>query len=92
MKITRTITIDSEIWAKAKNKTDSLSGTINELLKMWIKNASDKPNIKELDRARLKITELETEISIKTDTLEKYKTKVGDLDDDVVQVLTRKND
>ena len=40
-KITRNITIDAETWALAKQRTESVSSTIDYLLKRWVETESE---------------------------------------------------
>jgi len=51
MKITKTISINPEVWLKAQRKTDNVSGTIESLLDKWSEEAPDKDMS---DREKLK--------------------------------------
>jgi len=71
MKSQLNITIDTEILAKVRRKTDNLSGTVNDLLKSWIETVADKENMEEteqlkhqLDEHRAKEAAMEAELKI----------------------------
>ena len=40
-KIIKTISVDGDVWAKAKLRTESISGTINFLLTRWVETEAE---------------------------------------------------
>ena len=63
VKIIRNITIDSDIWVKAKQRTDSVSGTINFLLKRWIEIESETYERNKIETMKLELEETKAEMA-----------------------------
>lgn len=69
MKVTKTITINAETWTKCKDKTDSISGTINFLLDRWLETEAEnyernKINTmkNELEKERARVAAIQKEM------------------------------
>lgn len=63
MKTAVTISIDNEIMAKTRLRTDNISGTIQELLKEWIKNAPEIQEMNEIKKIKLQLQQKEAEMA-----------------------------
>lgn len=69
MKVTRNITIDSETWQLAKRKTESISGTINQLLGHWVKTTADIEGAKDMDKVKRELEDKKMEMTKMMDRL-----------------------
>lgn len=76
-KLTRTITIESELWKKFKMKTDNCSGTIQNMIEQYVyhnkeKDMDTEKQLKhELEIQKARLATLEVELKKKQDEVEK---------------------
>jgi len=63
MKIIRNITVDAEVWAKAQQKTDSVSGTIDFLLRRWIETEAEDFERNKIQTYKLQVDEMKAKLA-----------------------------
>lgn len=78
MKVTRQITIDSEVLLKAKMKTNNVSGTINELLRNWVETSADEAVRTEKEKIKSELELLKVEMAKKQKEIDDMKKKEED--------------
>lgn len=74
-KIVKNICIDAETWAKAMQKTDSVSGTINFLLKRWVETEADNYERNKLETMKLQMQENQAKMAALQKELAEIKEK-----------------
>lgn len=89
MKTTKSITIDSDLWLEAQNRTNNISATISELLSEWVKTAKEKPDLKDLEKTRAELESEKKKAAALSKKIKEYENKLGKVDDNVVKILTR---
>jgi len=64
MKATKSITIDPEVWAKAKLRTDNISGTLEFLLRRWVETEAETYERNKIEQAAIEIDELKARLAV----------------------------
>jgi len=73
VKVTRTVNIDLDVWEKAKLKTDSISSTLNTLLRKWVETVEDKETLKQSEKLKSDLSIKEIELAKLRAEIDKYK-------------------
>lgn len=72
-KTIKTISIDEDIWVKVKEKTDSVSGTINFLLTRWVENEAEDYEKNKITKFKLELEKKNAEMAIMQKKMEEMK-------------------
>ena len=84
------ISLEMEVWLKAKRKSDNLSATVNDLLKKWAEVADDI-NKKESERLKLELMTKEAEFTAIRKQLDEMQEKEKERKSKVIKVIGGSN-
>lgn len=73
MKTTKSITIEVEVWIKAKQRTDNISNIIETLLESWINTTQPKEEVNQVEALKLEMEKLKAELATKEHELKTQK-------------------
>jgi len=62
VKIVRNISVDAEIWAKAKQHTDSISATVNFLITRWLETEAEQYERNKIETYKSQVDELKAQL------------------------------